>query len=102
MLGYEELRIRVRRVGGSRYLVAAGGPACAAEVVTVDGEPEAFREQWDRLIAAELGYAPMGEQHTAAQMRALGRGVFRLLFGDAAATEGEGADADGSGEDAVG
>ncbi|QES44466.1 hypothetical protein DEJ49_28805 [Streptomyces venezuelae] len=102
VLGYEELRIRVRRVGGSRYLVTAGGPACAAEVVAVDGEPEAFREQWDRLIAAELGYASMGEQHTVAQVRALGRGVFRLLFGDVASAEGERADADGSGEDVVG
>ncbi|MFD6431976.1 CHAT domain-containing protein [Streptomyces venezuelae] len=116
MLGYEELRIRVRRVGGSRYLVTAGGPACAAEVMAVEGEPEAFREQWDRLIAAELGYAPMGEQHTVAQLRALGRGVFRLLFGDAATAEGAagsgsggasgvgsgGVSANGSGEDAVG
>ncbi|MEU5686243.1 hypothetical protein DEJ48_08300 [Streptomyces venezuelae] len=112
VLGYEELRIRVRRVGASRYLVTAGGPACAAEVMAVDGEPEAFREQWDRLIAAELGYAPMGEQHTVAQLRALGRGVFRLLFGDAAEDESRagsgggagsgGRGADGSGEDAVG
>ncbi|WAL98544.1 CHAT domain-containing protein [Streptomyces sp. Je 1-369] len=101
VLGYEELRIRVRRVGGPRYLVTAGGPACAAEVMAVDGEPEAFREQWDRLIAAELGYAPMGEQHTVAQLRALGRGVFRLLFGDPAPVE-EGERADVSGEDAVG
>ncbi len=82
VLAYEELRIRVRRVGASRYLVTAGGPACAAEVMAVNGEPAAFRAQWDRLIAAELGYAPMGEQHTVAQLRTLGRGVFRLLFGD--------------------
>ncbi|MEV5977646.1 CHAT domain-containing protein [Streptomyces sp. NPDC052114] len=96
MLAYEELRIRVRRVGASRYLVTAGGPACAAEVMAVDGEPAAFREQWDRLIAAELGYAPMGEQHTVAQLRTLGRGVFRLLFGDAG-PGGDGSDPGGMG-----
>ncbi|MET8683036.1 CHAT domain-containing protein [Streptomyces sp. NPDC004732] len=100
VLAYEELRIRVRRVGGSRYLVTANGPACAAGIMAVDGEPAAFREQWDRLIAAELGLAPMGEQHTVAQLRVLGRGVFRLLFGDAGPAEGDGAD--GAGEDAVG
>ncbi|UFQ18796.1 CHAT domain-containing protein [Streptomyces huasconensis] len=81
VLAYEELRIRVRRVGAARYLVTANGPACAAEVIAVGGEPAVFRERWDRLIAAELGLAPMGEQHTVRQLRELGRGVFRLLFG---------------------
>ncbi|MFD4629255.1 CHAT domain-containing protein [Streptomyces sp. NPDC058284] len=109
MLAYEELRIRVRRVGAARYLLAANGPACGAEVIAVGAEPAAFREQWDRLITAELGLGPMGEQHTVPQLRDLGRGVFRLLFGgddgepatkDAAeggGTRGEGL---GQGEDA--
>lgn len=87
VLAYEELRIRVRRVGAARYLVTANGPACAAEVIAVGGEPAAFREQWDRLISAELGLEPMGEQHTVTRLRALGRGVFRLLFGDTGAQE---------------
>ncbi|MGW7073978.1 CHAT domain-containing protein [Streptomyces sp. NPDC054871] len=82
MLAYEELRIRIRPIGTSRYLVTANGPATAAEVITVNGEPAAFRDQWDQLISAELGLAPMGEQHTVAQLRGLGRGVFQLLFGE--------------------
>ncbi|MFG2498050.1 CHAT domain-containing protein [Streptomyces sp. NPDC048441] len=82
MLAYEELRIRIRPIGTSRYLVSANGPAAAAEVIAVNGEPAAFRDQWDRLISAELGLAPMGEQHTVAQLRGLGRDVFRLLFGE--------------------
>lgn len=82
MLAHEELRIRIRPIGTSRYLVTANGPATAAEVIAVDGEPAAFRDQWDQLISAELGLAPMGEQHTVAQLRGLGRGVFRLLFGE--------------------
>lgn len=90
VLTYEELRIRVRPVGAARYLVTANGPACAAEVIAVGGEPAAFREQWDRLISAELGLAPMGEQHTVAQLRTLGRGVFRLLFGEAGPVEEDG------------
>ncbi|WP_157877780.1 hypothetical protein, partial [Streptomyces kanamyceticus] len=81
VLAYEELRIRVRRVGAGRYLVVANGPAAAAEVIAVTGEPAAFREQWDRLVSAELGLAPMGSQHTVEQLRTLGRGVFHLLFG---------------------
>ncbi|WP_369218180.1 hypothetical protein, partial [Streptomyces flavofungini] len=82
VLAYEELRIRVRRVGAARYLVTASGPASAAEIIAVGREPAEFRARWDRLIAAELGQAPMGEQHTVAQLRELGRGVFRLLFGE--------------------
>ncbi|MER5253239.1 CHAT domain-containing protein [Streptomyces sp. NPDC002855] len=82
MLHYEELRIRIRPIGTSRYLVTANGPATATEVIAVNGEPAAFRAQWDQLISAELGLAPMGEQHTVAQLRGLGRAVFRLLFGE--------------------
>ncbi|KUL54424.1 CHAT domain-containing protein [Streptomyces sp. NRRL S-1521] len=82
VLTYEELRIRVRRVGAARYLVTASGPASAAEIIAVGEEPAEFRRRWDRLIAAELCEAPMGEQHTVAQLQELGRGVFRLLFGE--------------------
>ncbi|MEU6992692.1 CHAT domain-containing protein [Streptomyces sp. NPDC046465] len=98
VLAYEELRIRVRRVGAARYLLTANGPACAAEVIAVGGEPAAFREQWDRLITAELGYGPLGEQHAVPQLRTLGRGVFRLLFGaGGAAAEGGAEEARGEG-----
>ncbi|GAA3148683.1 hypothetical protein GCM10010449_79130 [Streptomyces rectiviolaceus] len=91
MLAYEELRIRIRPIGTSRYLVTANGPATATEVIAVNGEPAAFRDQWDRLISAELGLAPMGEQHTVAQLRGLGRAVFRLLFGERTPGAGAGA-----------
>ncbi|MFE0178109.1 CHAT domain-containing protein [Streptomyces sp. NPDC059002] len=96
VFAYEELRIRVRRVGAGRYLVTANGPAAAAEVIAVGGEPAAFREQWDRLVAAELGLAPMGGQHTVEQLRVLGRGVFRLLFGGGGSA-GDGPQAPGDG-----
>ncbi|MFH8559701.1 CHAT domain-containing protein [Streptomyces sp. NPDC017988] len=98
VLAYEELRVRVRRVGAARYLVTANGPASAAEIIAVGGEPAAFREQWDRLIAAELALAPMGEQHTVRQLRELGRGVFRLLFdGEGKAPDPVAGGASGSG-----
>ncbi|MEI5097916.1 CHAT domain-containing protein [Streptomyces sp. PmtG] len=89
MLQYEELRIRVRPFGPSHFLVAVSGPSCAADVIAVDGEPAAFRARWDRLVEADLGYAPMGERHTVEQLRELGRGVYELLFG--AARGGRGA-----------
>ncbi|MEU8955175.1 CHAT domain-containing protein, partial [Streptomyces sp. NPDC048518] len=99
VLAYEELRIRIRRVGAARYLMTANGPARAAEVIAVGSEPAAFRDQWDRLIATELGYGPPdglwdgssdgpsngasdGPHATVPRLRALGRDVFRLLFGD--------------------
>ncbi|MGW2228398.1 CHAT domain-containing protein [Streptomyces formicae] len=102
VLAYEELRVRVRRIGTDRYLVTANGPAAAAEVITVTGEPAAFREQWDRLVAAELGLAPMGAQHTVEQLRVLGRGVFRLLIGGGGGDDGsEGKGGDGGSEGVV-
>ncbi|MFD9886013.1 CHAT domain-containing protein [Streptomyces alboflavus] len=94
MLQYEELRIRVRPVGPSHCLVAVSGPACALGVITVDGAPAAFRARWDRLVEADLGLAPMGERHTAEQLRELGRDVYELLFGGA----GQGGGAGGVGE----
>ncbi|GGS16168.1 hypothetical protein GCM10010252_64580 [Streptomyces aureoverticillatus] len=106
MLQYEELRIRVRPIGGSRWLVAVSGPVCSLGVIAVDGEPAAFRARWDRLVAADLGHAPMGERHTAEQLRDLGRDVYGLLFGGgaalgAAASDGQGAMDAASGLDAV-
>ncbi|WP_030683672.1 CHAT domain-containing protein [Streptomyces sp. NRRL B-1347] len=78
---YEELRVRVRPFGPSRFLVAMSGPSCAADVIAVDGEPAALRARWDRLVEADLGHAPMGERHTVEQLRELGRAVYGLLFG---------------------
>ncbi|MGA4838950.1 CHAT domain-containing protein [Streptomyces sp. G45] len=91
MLQYEELRVRVRPCGPARYLIALSGPARALDVIAVDGEPAAFRARWDRLVDADLGLAPMGEAHTAEQLRELGRGVYRLLFGAAGQGSGGGA-----------
>ncbi|GGV06466.1 CHAT domain-containing protein [Streptomyces spectabilis] len=85
---YEELRVRVRPFGPSHFLVAMSGPSCAADVIAVDGEPAALRARWDRLVEADLGHAPMGERHTAEQLRELGREVYGLLFGAAAGNLG--------------
>lgn len=109
MLQYEELRIRVRPFGPSHCLVALSGPACALGVIAVDGAPAAFRARWDRLVAADLGLAPMGERHTTEQLRELGRDVYELLFGgggrggEGRPCGGEvGAGVDGTGDGEVG
>ncbi|MEU1145850.1 CHAT domain-containing protein [Streptomyces sp. NPDC005863] len=128
VLAYEELRIRIRRVGAARYLMTANGPARAAEVIAVGSEPAAFRDQWDRLIATELGYGPWegspegpsggpsvgassgspdgspdGPHATVPRLRALGRDVFRLLFGDGRpAAEGDAGQSGEGGREGVG
>ncbi|MET7358086.1 CHAT domain-containing protein [Streptomyces sp. NPDC005562] len=128
VLAYEELRIRIRRVGAARYLMTANGPARAAEVIAVGSEPAAFRDQWDRLIATELGYGPRegspegpsggpsvgassgspdgspdGPHATVPRLRALGRDVFRLLFGDGRpAAEGDAGQGGEGGREGVG
>ncbi|GAA2082220.1 hypothetical protein GCM10009801_41800 [Streptomyces albiaxialis] len=85
MREYEELRVRVRPVGGDRHLVAAGGPACAAEVREVPAERAArLGERWARLVASELGADfPEGRDPSSVTARELGREVYELLFGDA-------------------
>ena len=85
MLGYDELRIRVRKVGTRRYLVLANGPACAAEVVVLDRDPAEYRRTFERLISMELGTEPTGGRPVVPQLRQLGREVFALLFPDAVA-----------------
>ncbi|WP_033322595.1 CHAT domain-containing protein [Streptomyces yerevanensis] len=81
MTEYEELRFRVRPVGVDRHVVTVSGPGGAADVMTVGGQPEAYRERWEQLIESELGHAPTGGEHAAARLRDLGRDVFGLLFG---------------------
>ncbi|GAB2869210.1 hypothetical protein GCM10027074_41120 [Streptomyces deserti] len=78
---YEELRFRVRPVGVRRHVLTVSGPGGAADVLTLDGRPEEYRERWERLIEAELGHAPLGDQDPAARLRDLGRDVFGLLLG---------------------
>jgi tetratricopeptide (TPR) repeat protein len=79
---YEELRFRVRPVGVHRHVLTVSGVGGAAEVLAVeDGRPEAYRRRWERLVEAELGNAPLGEQDAASQLRDLGREVSRLLLG---------------------
>ncbi|HEX4703693.1 MAG TPA: CHAT domain-containing protein [Pseudonocardiaceae bacterium] len=80
MLEYEELRIRVRKVGPGRYLVVANGPAAAADVVNIDLDPAKHRDQLNHLIQMELGREPRGREHVATRLRELGRQVFDLLL----------------------
>ena len=80
MLEYEELRIRVRKVGARRYLVLANGPATAADIVTLDQDPAGYRAAFDHLIDVELGMAPQGDGNVTALLRKLGRDVFGALF----------------------
>ncbi|MFF4252493.1 CHAT domain-containing protein, partial [Streptomyces sp. NPDC001663] len=83
---YEELRFRVRPVGVHRHVLTVSGVGGAAEVLAVDdGRPEAYRRRWERLVEAELGYAPLGDQDAASRLRDLGRDVFGLLLGPRAA-----------------
>ncbi|GAB2717030.1 CHAT domain-containing protein [Streptomyces bullii] len=78
---YEELRFRVRPVGVRRHVLTVSGPGGAADVLTTAGRAEEFHERWERLIEAELGYAPLGGQDPASRLRELGRDVFGLLLG---------------------
>ncbi|MFI0409330.1 CHAT domain-containing protein [Actinomadura sp. 3N508] len=80
-LEYEELRIRVRRLGTGRYLVAVNGPTSMAGVLEPGPDAAGFRAKLDRLITVELGEAPTNDDHMANRLRELGRELFQCLLG---------------------
>lgn len=83
MREFEELRIRVRRIGAGRYLALANGPANAVTVLDIGGHPAELRRSFEELIDIELGRAPRASGgNTETRIRELGRAVFGLLIDD--------------------
>jgi hypothetical protein len=82
VLDFEELRIRVRRIGAERYLVLANGQAHAIRATLIGDEAAALRKEASRLIEIELGHAPSGGTDVTTRLRRLGQSVFDLLFDD--------------------
>ena len=87
MLDFDELRLRVRRIGPERFLAVANGPVQAASILAIGDQPRALRTALDRL--ADGGASRDDAQ---ARLREIGRDVSATLFG----TDG------GSGTDGLG
>ncbi|HEX4224455.1 MAG TPA: CHAT domain-containing protein, partial [Pseudonocardiaceae bacterium] len=83
MRDFEELRIRVRQIGAQRYVVLANGVAQGGHAVRIGADAEALREEFNRLIAIEVGDEPSGPTDTRTGLRKLGRSVYDLIFDDA-------------------
>ncbi|THV39837.1 CHAT domain-containing protein [Glycomyces buryatensis] len=81
MREFEELRIRVRPIGGGRHLVLAGGAASGAAVIRVGDEPARLRREFNDLIDIRLHRAAARGTVVAERLRNLGREVFAVLFG---------------------
>ncbi|RRR98654.1 CHAT domain-containing protein [Glycomyces terrestris] len=81
MKEYDELRIRLRRIGTQRYLAVANGAAAGAAVLDVGDEPARLREAHSRLVDVDLHRAPRRGADTAAELRAVGAETYALLFG---------------------
>jgi hypothetical protein len=77
---YEELRIRVRKVGPGRYLVMANGTTSGADVIVINGELESYPNRYNQLIESELGLVPTGATPVATKLRELGRELYDLLL----------------------
>jgi hypothetical protein len=80
---FEELRIRVRRIGAERYLVLANGMSHGVRATRVGDAAVTLREELNRLIAVETGQAPAGSTNTSTSLRQLGQSVFDVLLDDA-------------------
>lgn len=83
MRDFEELRVRVRRIGAERYLVLANGMTHGVRATRVGPAAATLREEFNRLIAVETGQAPAGATDTSASLRRLGQSVFDVLLDDA-------------------
>lgn len=83
---FEELRVRVRRIGAERYLILANGGAQSVRATRIGADAAILREEFNRLIAIETGNAPAGATDTLTGLRQLGRSVYDLLLDDAFAT----------------
>ena len=79
---YEELRIRLLKVGTGRYLIFANGLAAATAVIDLP-DPQHFVEERNRLLGEEFGYdSPLtgatGDRRE--RLQALGEELFEVLF----------------------
>ncbi|TCO62173.1 CHAT domain-containing protein [Actinocrispum wychmicini] len=81
MIEYEELRVRVRRIGRCRYLVLANGPAAAGAVVHIDPGNE-FRRSYRRLLDEEFRRVDRAHPTVRERLRELGERLFATLFPD--------------------
>lgn len=77
---YEELRIRIWKIGTARYLVFANGPEAAAEIITPEKSPEYYLEAFDALLQEEFGRLPRGKDPVRQRLQALGQDIFNTFL----------------------
>lgn len=82
MRDFEELRVRVRRIGAERYLVLANGMTQGVRAVRIGADASMLRDELNRLVDIETGNAPTGSTDTSRSLRRLGQSVHDLLFDD--------------------
>ncbi|GAA4744742.1 CHAT domain-containing protein [Actinomycetospora chibensis] len=80
---FDELRVRLRRIGTARYLALVNGSAQAATVLPIGEEPAQLRAEFGQLLNIEVGAEPAGPTDVGERLRSLGRAIFDLLFDEA-------------------
>src|SRR5580700_9767481 len=76
---YEELRIRIWKVGAARYVVFANGPASASAIIEIPN-PKEFAERRNLLLEEEFRRLPAQREPLAERLKKLGRELFDVLI----------------------
>src|SRR5689334_16473384 len=78
-LEYDELRIRILKVGTGRYLVLANGTEAASAVVVLHRPPGDYLIELRKLLAEEFGFAAR-RQLVTPRLKNLGMELFNQFF----------------------
>jgi len=81
---YDELRIRVWKIGTQRYFVLANGPETAGAVITLEKPAEFYLRELNELLDEEFrrreDYAPRAVTSVTPRLQELGRELFETFF----------------------
>src|SRR5690348_10433471 len=81
MLEFEELRIRIWRIGSRKYLVFANGASTASAVITLKNEPAAYRKTFADLLEEDFGGHSSGSDVPLRdRLHQLGLAIYRDFF----------------------
>ena len=76
---YDELRIRVWKIGTQRYFILANGPEIAGAVITLEKPAEFYLDEFNNLLKEEFGRVPFSGD-IRQRLQNLGMELFGLFF----------------------
>ena len=76
MVEYEELRIRIWKIGTQRYFILANGPETAGAVMTLPNPAEFYLNRLNGLLLEEFNRRPVNKE----ELQQLGQELYKAFF----------------------